>query len=121
MNSYNTITLVLRGPIIFTHHGTIPLHLRNTVGNGGFSLRSKRLLDLTRTVPFDQLRLPTKVEDVLICHFLFDALVTRAIKFASQSLAARFSIEAKLDRFGQSLDNVFGFHGKDWLPRYRSE
>jgi len=99
---------------------SMPLHLRNTVGNGGFSLRSKRLLDLISTVPFDQLvdqlRFPTMVEDVLICHFLFDSLVARGIKFAPQRLAARFSIETKLHRFRQSLDNVFGFHGKDWVP-----
>jgi hypothetical protein len=90
-----------------------PLHLKNTVGNGGFSLRSKRLLELMSAVPFDQLPV---VEDVLICHFLFDALVAQGIKFAPPRLAARFSIETKLPKFGQSLDNVFGFHGKDWIP-----
>jgi hypothetical protein len=62
------------------------------------------------------MRFPTMSEDLLICHFLFDSLVAQGIKFAPQRLAARFSIETKLPRFGQSLDNVFGFHGKNWVP-----
>lgn len=93
------------------------LKLANPVGNGGFSLRSKRLLETTSTLRFDSLNFQLKVEDVLICHYLYGNMRDAGIKFAPPETAAIFSIEDKSGLYGQSFDSVFGFHGKHWLPK----
>jgi hypothetical protein len=77
------------------------------VGNGGFSLRSKRLLDACMD---DQIQLSAErgmiAEDAVICvdnrKFLED---TYNIKFAPTNIARQFSFE-----LGQHLPS-FGFHG----------
>lgn len=78
------------------------------VGNGGFSLRSRRLIDALLDFPdCDQLS-----EDVAICrHWRAELEATYRIKFAPENLARRFSFE-RLPRQG----NEFGFHGAFHLP-----
>jgi hypothetical protein len=93
---------------------------KNRVGNGGFSLRSKKLLETTARLRFDDLDFPLKSEDVLICHYLYDDMQAAGIRFAPPELAARFSIESPEGLYGQSFDTVFGFHGKNWLERHRA-
>lgn len=93
---------------------------KNRVGNGGFSLRSKKLLETTAKLRFDDLNFPLKSEDVLICHYLYDEMRAAGIRFAPPELAARFSIESPDGLYGQTFDTVFGFHGKNWLERYRA-
>jgi hypothetical protein len=88
---------------------------KNPVGNGGFSLRSKRLLEKTSALRFDGLNFQLKVEDILICHHLYDNMRDAGIQFAPPEVAALFSIENKSGLYGQSFDSVFGFHGKHWL------
>ncbi|THD71659.1 MAG: hypothetical protein E7813_05095 [Bradyrhizobium sp.] len=87
---------------------------KNRVGNGGFSLRSKKLLEATAQIRFDQLNLPIKSEDIVICHYYFADLRSAGIRFAPSTLAARFSIEIATGN--ATLNSVFGFHGKHWLP-----
>lgn len=82
------------------------------VGNGGFSLRSKKLLNITSTIQFDELTFPTKSEDLIIGHFLRREMVDRGIRFPSPELAAQFSIESPQAAYGQTPDTAFGFHGK---------
>jgi hypothetical protein len=89
---------------------------KNPVGNGGFSLRSKRLLETTSALRFDSLNFQVKVEDVLICHYLYDYMRDAGIQFAPPQIAALFSIEDTSGLYGQSFNSVFGFHGKHWLP-----
>jgi len=74
-----------------------------SVGNGGFSLRSKRLLnalqdpDIIRHSP----------EDICICHTNRRLLEDRyCIKFAPPEVAARFSFERSLPS-----QRTLGFHG----------
>ena len=44
------------------------LHLeKNPVGNGGFSLRSRKLVEVTSKINFKSLNFPMKAEDVIIC------------------------------------------------------
>lgn len=85
------------------------------VGNGGFSLRSKRLLN-----SFNELKLPflrrnpdDKVnnnnEDVLICCCYRKLLEDYGIKFAPVEVASLFSREMDCD---DSVDNPFGFHNQ---------
>jgi hypothetical protein len=88
---------------------------KNRVGNGGFSPRSKKLLDATARLRFDQLDLPIKSEDIVICHYCFDDLRSVGIRFAPSTLAARFSLETEGVQ-DATLNSVFGFHGKHWLP-----
>jgi hypothetical protein len=76
---------------------------RSTVGNGGFSLRSRRLLQALQD-PAMLLRHP---EDTCICHDNRPRLEgVHGIRFAPPALAARFSYE----RIEPSAP-TFGFHG----------
>jgi hypothetical protein len=88
---------------------------KNKVGNGGFSLRSKKLLEICSRIKFDELNFPIKSEDMIICHFLYEEMLKAGIKFAPLNLASKFSIESLIENQNSSLVSSFGFHGKHWL------
>lgn len=89
--------------------GLVPDH-GATVGNGGFSLRSRRLLQVLSTAPYPiDLTLP---EDNLICLTLRERLERGGIRFAPLDVARRFSVES--DRTERVTP--FGFHGLHLLP-----
>ena len=92
---------------------------KNRVGNGGFSLRSNKLAKLTKEIDYFNLNFPSLTEDVLICHYLYDDLIKKDIKFAPIEIASKFSLEhpETNKEFGNNNENVFGFHGKH-LRRY---
>lgn len=72
------------------------------VGNGGFSLRSRRLLEALAQFPCDG----DDAEDDVICKHLRPDLIARfGIQFASADMAAQFGIEQGPRR------PTFGFHG----------
>jgi hypothetical protein len=72
------------------------------VGNGGFSLRSRRLLHATRALPAGD-----EAEDNAICRTHRTVLETgHGIRFAPRALAAGFSHER-----GPQPPACFGFHG----------
>jgi tetratricopeptide (TPR) repeat protein len=73
------------------------------VGNGGFSLRSRKLLDALQ----DPRIVLTEAEDVTICR-AFRPLLERdyGIRFASEALANAFAFEA-----AYPIGMPFGFHG----------
>ncbi|MFD1560917.1 DUF5672 family protein [Paraburkholderia silviterrae] len=74
------------------------------VGNGGFSLRSARLLQALANKQFDVP--PDGIEDVLICDTWRTALETdHGIRFAPGDVADRFSYE-----YGKPSGATFGFH-----------
>jgi hypothetical protein len=94
------------------------------VGNGGFSLRSSKLLNA-----FNELNLPFTDggtgffhEDGVICSYHRKALEDYGIKFAPVELAARFSLECDCE---ESDYHPFGFHdnrrawSREALLRYR--
>jgi hypothetical protein len=85
---------------------------KNSVGNGGFSLRSKKLLIETAKIDFNSLTFPTQSEDLIICHYLYDHFINIGIRFPDPEIAARFSIESQDAVYGQNPMTVFGFHGK---------
>jgi hypothetical protein len=87
----------------------------NFVGNGGFSLRSKKLLELCSEIKFDELTFEVKSEDVIICHFFYEKMTRAGIKFAPPDLASSFSIELAVDYLNNDITKCFGFHGKHWL------
>jgi hypothetical protein len=78
------------------------------VGNGGFSLRSRRLLDACVSLPLDG----DTLEDVLISRKCRDQLEGQGIRFAPEVVAKRFSYE-RMRPVGQE----FGFHGAFNLVR----
>lgn len=86
--------------------------MKNRVGNGGFSLRSKKLLLATKSIDFDNLKYTTRSEDMIICHYLYDEMVSKGIKFPSPEIAAQFSVESENASYGQNPSTSFGFHGK---------
>lgn len=89
------------------------LHLeKNPVGNGGFSLRSRKLVETTAKINFDSLNFPIKAEDVVICYYLYQEMIDSGIRFAPPKLAAQFSMENVDHLYGQDANSVFGFHGK---------
>ena len=81
-----------------------PWHTIDQVGNGGFCLRSLRLLNATASSRFDRPGIP---EDELICRVEKNYLETDfGFRFAPNEVADRFSMEhAGLPK------NSFGFHG----------
>lgn len=77
------------------------------VGNGGFSLRSKKLLDILATLDIDNFH----PEDDVICRQLRPWLESEhGIKFATEDVANRFSIEA-FNSPDNKYAGQFGFHG----------
>jgi len=103
--------------IIGSSSGNIDLD-KNRVGNGGFSLRSKKFLEASSQIAFDEIHVPIKSEDFLLCHYLYDQMVAKGIRFAPLDLARAFAIEAQIDE-NHLLNDVFGFHGKGWLTQAR--
>ncbi len=96
---------------------------KNPVGNGGFSLRSKKLAEATSKIKFDSLDFPMKAEDIVICHYLYEKLIEKDILFAPAKIAAQFSMENIDNLYGQNKNSVFGFHGKHlrdyFIKQYR--
>lgn len=78
------------------------------VGNGGFSLRSRRLLEACRDPRF----IPSHPEDVAIGRHNRPWLEAQGLRFASRELADSFSAER-----ASTLETAFGFHGVWHMPR----
>lgn len=96
-----------------------PLYVedRQIVGNGGFSIRSKKLLDLTKNdeaiVLGDKLIHPyAENEDWIISVVKREYLESKGILFAPVELAKSFSLEGS--NFNNVWTNEFGFHGLKW-------
>ncbi|MFM6023818.1 MAG: DUF5672 family protein, partial [Dolichospermum sp.] len=86
---------------------------KNRVGNGGFSLRSKRLLELCSELDFDNIQTSSLSEDLIICYYFYDWFKAQSIKFAPLEVAIKFSFEQPIEEFEKfSWENTFGFHGK---------
>lgn len=81
------------------------------VGNGGFSWRSKKLMDAVASL--SHLRAPGEAEDLFICRTLRVMLEQRfGCVFADEETAKRFSFEIVPHN-----QPAFGFHGIFNLPR----
>lgn len=83
------------------------------VGNGGFSLRSKKLTSLCAKLFRDGVFLNYHPEDVAICLHNRKLLEEKGIKFAPIEIAKKFSFEAENDEC-DVWDGQFGFHGLRW-------
>ena len=86
-----------------------------TVGNGGFSLRSKKLLDAVASLEISFIK--GAAEDEQICRIYRDILESQfGIKFCSESVADQFSYERSLPDAP-----TFGFHGIFNVWRYLND
>ena len=89
------------------------------VGNGGFSIRSKKLYNLTKNVVFlsgPNTQYLTTNDDVFISATIRKYLEENEIKFAPVELAKRFSVEIPIEET-HNLQNSFGFHGKHYMEQ----
>lgn len=86
------------------------------VGNGGFSLRSKRLLELL--AHDDAIALPPGIDDIptpedwYLSVMIRDYLEQHGMRWAPVEVAKAFAIEGGPD--GVTWNGQFGFHGLSW-------
>lgn len=86
-----------------------------TVGNGGFSLRSRRLLQAVAEDRFEWVE--GALEDVLLCRTYRPRLVAEhGIRYAPEALAQAFSYE-----YEHPEQPSFGFHGVPNLWRHMDD
>lgn len=97
----------------YDYLGAIWPHVNDgwNVGNGGFSLRSRQLLEACRALPIRG----DELEDVLIGRVERPRLERMGIRFAPEEIARRFSYERT-----KPTGSEFGFHGAFNLVRYLS-
>jgi hypothetical protein len=97
----------------YDYIGAVWPHFRDgfNVGNGGFSLRSRRLLQACEALPFDG----SEPEDVVIGRTCRLTLEAQGIRFAPEAIANTFAYERT--RPGRE----FGFHGAFNLVRLLGE
>jgi hypothetical protein len=90
---------------------------KSRVGNGGFSLRSKKFLEESSKYA----SCTGYGEDTFLCNINYKEMLAKGIKFPSVELASNFSIENPIKELGYSWPNSddkfngncsFGFHGK---------
>ena len=96
------------------------------VGNGGFSLRSKNLIDWLGH-NWSKIDAYIHPEDVYISRFARPHLEKEGMKFASEEIASKFAMEG--DQKSVVWNGEFGFHGinytdiSNWLinhPEYKN-
>jgi hypothetical protein len=86
------------------------------VGNGGFSIRSRKLYSVTNMLPGyrDFFIQKGANEDVTISVIVRKILEENGIKFGPVELAKKFSIEIPISE-DHTLESCFGFHGKKYI------
>ena len=89
-----------------------------SVGNGGFSLRSRRALAFGVSTDFEKIH----PEDVVLINQHAKLGSTSPIKVAPLDVAKRFSFERPLSNMvSKTIPDVFGFHGLFNIPFFLSE
>lgn len=89
-----------------------PLHYSNFLinGNGGFSLRSKRLTSEVDSIYKNYKFYNTVPEDLMISYFLKNELESKNMKFAPLEECVKFSLEHHLVFDQSKYEESFGFH-----------
>jgi hypothetical protein len=89
-----------------------------SVGEGGFSLRSKRLLDFCSNLDQKSIKNLTEQgnnEDFIICVTARNLLKENGFKFCTPELGKQFCAgNTPFD--ANKINNTFGFHGNFYLP-----
>jgi len=90
---------------------------KTRVGNGGVSLRSKRLLQETSRYGNVSMN-----EDHFICQIIRDELASKNIRIAPLEVAKRFSLEIPCDDAPvDPLTDCLAFHGKDYTDFHKDQ
>jgi hypothetical protein len=89
-----------------------PWHKQYKVGNAGFCIRSKKLLEILAN---DNTLTETSPEDVNVSCKYRPYLESKGITYASEFIADTFSVERS------TAENTFGFHGFFHFPKYIDE
>lgn len=89
------------------------LYKEEMIGGGGFTLRSKKLIEFTKTIPRPNEYGFYVNEDTSIAVGYRDEIVSLGMKICPHTIARYFSIQNPIDD-QVSLYNTFGFHGRDW-------
>lgn len=84
------------------------------VGNGGFSLRSRKFLEESSRLAITISTMGGNFvpEDEILCRNYAEWMRGRGVRFAPEQLAARFSLERN-GKFGNVWNGQFGFHNKE--------
>lgn len=93
----------------------------HNVGNGGFSIRSKKLLDFCYLDPNIRLIFDNPAshhEDVILCQTLRGYCEDKGIKYAPVELAQKFSREFFPGWEPRFDGQCFGFHGTFNIPHF---
>lgn len=77
----------------------------NRIGNGGFSLRSKKLMEFIKGFKMIDYNSPEDVITSLVIE-------KHNFKYPSVELACKFSLECPVEDYPFDLKQCFGFHGK---------
>jgi|694.fasta_scaffold01993_22 hypothetical protein len=77
------------------------------IGGGGFTLRSKRLLEYTKTIDYDN----KTNEDTVITVRKRDEIVSLGMKICPHNIARNFVVQNPLDD-NHTIETSFGFHSR---------
>lgn len=80
---------------------------RNRVGNGGFVLKSKKFIKLTKN-----LKSLGYCDDGELTNMYYDYFIQHGCKYAPVEVAMKFALESKIPECEFNLNNCFGFHGR---------
>jgi len=83
------------------------------VGNGGFSLRSKKFLITCARLSKDNVFKKYHPEDTALCVWNRELMENNGISFAPVEIAKQFSFESENDEHNR-WNGQFGFHGFQW-------
>jgi hypothetical protein len=94
-----------------------PWPWHNVCGNGGFSLRSKKFLEVSSKLKYikDHPEYDNCPEDNFLCLPQYNRkfMLDNEIKFADIKTALEFSFEHSIQTYpNHTIKNSFGFHGK---------
>lgn len=91
-----------------------PWPWHNTVGNGGFCLKSKKFLDLASKLTYNPSHpeYPSCPEDYFLCVLNRDYFINNNCLFPSLETALSFSFEHPIPGINKTIHDSFGFHGK---------
>lgn len=95
----------------------LPAGDKYRVGNGGVSIRSKRLMELVKQYAPDY----EYHEDTLICHTLRDKLEEHGVVFAPLEIAKYFSYELECKDLNVTFDDVLAFHGSKHSEQHKQK
>jgi hypothetical protein len=100
---------------------------RYCVGNGGISLRSKRLCEMAascyrrkyRLLPYSY----ALIDDVFYCKVLprFERTCRKTMAYAPSEVAGRFAFESNLDFYARDGEMPLGFHSANGFARVMTD